>query len=85
MLSKFSWNGISSITDHVEFLAQSFKPTISGNLTKVSFYLPSGTQWLDGGLTAQLKTSLGGDRNTHLAQSTSFAIYGYATGAAWVA
>lgn len=63
------WNGISaSVTP--EYVAQSFRPTRSGNLTKVSFYLPYG--WpcgQSGSLWVQLKPALGGDFTPPLAQS----------------
>jgi len=76
------WNGISSVTDHTEYLAQSFKPTQSGNLTKVSFYLLNG-YGQGGTMYVQLKSNLGGDHATYLAESDerSVATSGTAT---WV-
>lgn len=70
-----SWNGMQ--TTYFENIAQSFKPAVSGNLTKVSFYLanigrddaPTG-----GELHLQLKTALGGDAGTQLAESASIPI-----------
>ena len=78
------WNGLSAYSGG-EYLAQSFKPTKSGVLTRVSFYFsdfstPYGTQ---GSVTVLLKSSLGGDLGVYLAKSAENIItHGTLTG--WV-
>lgn len=64
------WNGLSAYSGG-EYLAQSFKPTKSGMLNRVSFYFSGfsmmyGTQ---GAVSVLLKSSLGGDRGVYLATS----------------
>lgn len=71
------WNGM--LSTYYENLAQSFMPTVGGNLTKVSFYLPHGIAGayygpLGGEVHLQLKSGLGGDAGTQLAESTSIPI-----------
>lgn len=64
------WNGIGALGDGTEYLAQSFKPTKSGKLTKVGFDMASGLgQYVKGKVYVMLKSSLGGDRGTYLAKS----------------
>ena len=74
------WNGIGTLNtypDKTEYLAQSFKPTRSGTLNKVSFYVPySLSTYLEGGANVVLKSRLGGDRGTYLAMSNSVALGG---------
>ena len=68
-----SWNGIGTLWNgDTEYLAQSFRPTVSGTLGKVSFYLPANiSSNVQGYLHVLLKSKLGGDRGTHLALSES--------------
>ncbi len=73
----FRWNGMG--TKYNEYLAQSFSPTTGGNLTKVSFYptsLSSGSYYgaLTGEIHVQLKTKVGGDIGTQLAESNSIRV-----------
>ena len=63
------WNGIGA-NHNVEYLAQQFKPTKTGRLTKVSFYSQdTALSFESGGLHVLLKSKLGGDRGTYLAMS----------------
>jgi hypothetical protein len=73
----FLWNGMA--TKHHEYLAQSFRTGAGGNLSKVSFYPTSqvsGSYYgaLTGEVHVQLKTKLGGDTDTQLAQSNSIKV-----------
>ena len=68
------WNGISGYIG-VEYLAQGFKPSRSGTLTKASFNFPQGRDYTTARLALQLKTELGGDRGTQLAQSGQVLTY----------
>jgi len=74
----FRWNGMAT-KYHDEYLAQSFRPGTGGNLSKVSFYptaLISGSYYgsLTGKIHVQLKTKLGGDTDSQLAQSNSLKV-----------
>jgi hypothetical protein len=65
------WKGLSAYTGG-EYLAQSFKPTKTGNLTRVSFYFSGYSNTYtpsQGGPYVLLKSSLGGDRGVYLAYS----------------
>ena len=71
------WNGM--LATYYENLAQSFKPTGSGALSKVGFYLPQGISTayyarMVGELHVQLKNGLGGDAGVQLAESSSVPI-----------
>lgn len=67
------WNGVATMGDYFnEYLAQGIKPTKSGPLSRVGFYLNSGvTQYFSGEVHVLLKSALGGDRGTYLAKSNS--------------
>jgi hypothetical protein len=69
------WNGISGYKGEAEYLAQSFKPTKNGKLTKARFYFPIGRDASTASLTLQLKNGLGGDMNTHLTGSSQILTY----------
>ncbi|MEI6209510.1 MAG: putative Ig domain-containing protein [Desulfuromonadales bacterium] len=86
-----TWNGSASLeSSYPEFLAQSFKPTRSGLLTKASFHIPHnlyGTMGILGGyIRVLLKSKPGGDRGNYLAISSNVPVTGYAniTTPAWV-
>jgi hypothetical protein len=75
------WNGIgalspgSGLPPNIEYLAQSFKPSRSGQLTKTSFYFPINyIDYVRGPVYVLLKSKLGGDRGTFLAKSNSVAL-----------
>jgi hypothetical protein len=80
-----SWNGISAL-NRVDYVAQSFKPTADGSLNKVSFYLPYGKdQGRTGQVWVQLKSALGGDAGSQIAESNSVGIDFLPTGTpTWV-
>lgn len=81
------WNGIGTLLEsNTEYLAQSFKPTKSGKLTKVSFHLPSNLiQTVAGRVYVILKSALGGDRGIYLASSNVVDLSTVASGAPlWV-
>jgi hypothetical protein len=80
-----TWNGISAL-NRVDYVAQSFKPTSDGSLNKVSFYLPYGKdQGRTGQVWVQLKSALGGDAGSHIAESNSVGIDFLPTGTpTWV-
>jgi PKD repeat protein len=66
-----TWNGIGTMATGTEYLAQKFRPTRTGTLTKVS--IDSG--WFSsntfGEVHVILKTSLGGDRGNYIAKSNN--------------
>jgi alpha-tubulin suppressor-like RCC1 family protein len=81
-----NWNGMGTSTN--DYLAQSFRPTTSGYLTKARFYLTakdSGTSNgpIMGEVYVQLKTKTGGDIGAHLAESNGIDILTIGTGT-WV-
>ena len=65
------WNGIGTMATGTEYLAQKFRPTRTGKLTKVS--IDSG--WFSsktfGEVHVILKSSLGGDRGNYIAKSNN--------------
>ncbi len=70
------WNGVSAMSPgsgtppDIEYNAQSFKPNVSGTLTRVSLYFPNSTSInLKGPVYLLLKSALGGDRGSYLAKS----------------
>ena len=81
----FRWNGIGALYD-TEYLAQEFKPTQNGRLTRVSLYLPGVlSQYVKGTVHVLLKSKLGGDRGTYLAMSNYRSVAAVGTGApSWI-
>ena len=63
-----TWNGIGAILN-TEYLAQRFKPTRTGALTKVSIDTPGVNATAAGEVHVLLKAVLGGDRGTYIAKS----------------
>lgn len=84
-----TWNGIAALGFGSEYLAQSFRPTRSGALTKASISLPFALASQNSGVVtgqvyALLKSSLGGDRGGYLAKSNPVSTTQMASGALWV-
>jgi len=89
-----SWNGIGALSpgeilydpnSMIEYLAQSFKPSKSGKLTRASFYLPQTPCCMEyGGVYVMLKSKLGGDRGTHIAMSNSVRLDSLTVAPSWV-
>ncbi|RII26337.1 MAG: hypothetical protein CXR31_11645 [Geobacter sp.] len=64
-----NWNGVGAIQNHNEYLAQRFTAAKTGRLTKVSIDSAWFTEKTTGEVHLLLKSSLGGDRGSHLAIS----------------
>jgi PKD repeat protein len=70
-----NWNGIGALSSDVpEYLAQSFKPTKNGKLTKITLYMNTPYSTVGGYVHVLLKSKLGGDRGSYLAISNQLGV-----------